>query len=416
MVLATVELLRRRGIDASLIARDSRAIPPGLIGRASVFFSGVYSRAAAARMREWIGRERPDLIHVHNLHPQFSPSVILAAKQAGVPVVMTCHNYRLVCPSGMHMREGKICERCLGGREYWCLLTRCKGSLLESAGYALRNYVHRVRGYYRDGVDCFIAVSEFVRGRLADAGLPEERITVVPNMVELPAKVTDPTQGEYVAFAGRFTPQKGIATLIKAARLCGLPLRLAGDPAPMNELLAGAPPNVQCIGVLERERLAEFYRGARLAVVPSECLEPFGLVAIEAMSHARPVIASRIGGLPEIVEHGLTGLLFQPGRATELATLMKRLWNDHGRLRSMGRAGRAKAAREYTEERYFERLMKVYESVLARGKSGSGVSLSANTIERTGEESCACPSSSAPAEPPVEPTTETQSIPTSIAS
>ena len=368
MVEATVAALRRHGVDARLLSHDSASIT-GLAARARAFFSGIYSPAAGKAMLDLIGRERPDLLHVHNLHPQFSPAVLVAARRAGLPVVMTCHNYRLVCPAGMHMRGERICTRCLGGKELWCLLGNCKGNLFESAGCALRGSVHRQLGLYPKYVTRFIAVSRFVRDWLAEAGLPGDRLCVIPNMVAIPPEASE-AEGNYVAFAGRFTPQKGIRTLLLAARRTGLPFRLAGDPAPMANLLRGCDSNIQLSGVLGSQEMAEFYRQSRLVVVPSECLEPFGLVAAEAMSHGRTVIASRIGGLTEIVEDGVTGLLVEPGKATDLADRIHCIWDDTALRKRLGLAGRDKSCREWSEARYLERLVALYEDVLDRSTAG----------------------------------------------
>jgi glycosyltransferase involved in cell wall biosynthesis len=364
MVEATMAALERRGVQLCFIRRDSRLLSQDLLKRTAAFFSGIYSFKSAAIMRETITREQPDLIHVHNLHPEFSPSVIVASRQAGIPVVMTCHNYRLICPSGMHMREGKICELCLGGREYWCMLKNCKGKIFESIGYALRNALHRKLGLYRDHVSLFIAVSDFVRLRLESGGIPLSRVVVVPNMMTLPKDRGDDCIGEYVAFVGRFSPQKGIPTLLAAAQLTGLPLQLAGDIAAMPDLVRLAPKGTHFAGVLKSAELSDFYRRARFIVVPSECLEPFGLVATEAMSYGRPVIASRIGGLQQIIEDGVTGLLFEPGNALELANMMRHLWNDPDRCKSMGQAGRERVRREFSEDLYAERLIAAYERAI----------------------------------------------------
>ncbi len=365
MVDATAAVLREHGIEVRLVTRDSRDLG-SFAARARAFASGIYSFAAGREMAALLARERPDLVHAHNLHPLFSPSVIGAARRAGVPVVMTCHNFRLVCPTGMHIRRGRVCERCLGGREHWCALTNCQGNLFESVGYAIRNAVHRRLRLFTDQVTLFLAVSRFMRDRLAAAGIPAARLAVVPNMVRLPAAPVEPARpGAYVAFAGRFGPEKGIDTLLAAARLAGLPLRLAGDPAGPAGIARRAPEGTIFLGPLALAEMSRFYREARFVVVPSRCLEGFGLVAAEAMSHGLPVVASRIGGLAEVVEDGTTGLLVEPGNAEELAAAMRRLWDDPDLCRRLGAAGRAKAAREYSPERFFDRLTGAYQAALA---------------------------------------------------
>jgi glycosyltransferase involved in cell wall biosynthesis len=365
MVDATAAVLRERGVDVRLVTRDSRDLK-SFPARLRAFATGVYSFAAGREMAALLARERPDLVHIHNLHPLFSPSVIRAARRAGVPVVMTCHNFRLVCPTGMHIRRGQVCERCLGGREHWCALLNCQGNLFESVGYAVRNAVHRRLRLFTDQVTLFLAISRFMRDRLEAAGLPAARLAVVPNMVRLPAAPVEAGRpGGYVAFAGRFGPEKGIDTLVEAARRAGLPLRLAGDPAGLPGIARRAPAGTVFAGLLSPAEMARFYRGARFVAVPSRCLEGFGLVAAEAMSHGLPVVASRIGGLAEVVGDGATGLLVEPGNAEELAAAMRRLWDDPELCRRLGAAGRAKAAREYSPEVFFDRLTSAYQHALA---------------------------------------------------
>jgi glycosyltransferase involved in cell wall biosynthesis len=257
-----------------------------------------------------------------------------------------------------------VCDRCAGGLEYWCVLKNCRSNIFESVGYALRNAQARKWKLFRNNVTCYIAATEFVKRWLVGAGFPQEAIMVVPYMVSLPDSGIDPSCGKYVSYAGRFNPVKGIKTLLTSARRTGLPVRLAGDYSPMPEIMKMAPSNAQFMGHLDREGLVGFYRNARFLVVPSIYFEAFGLVSAEAMSHGLPVIASRIGGIPEIVEDGVTGLLFEPGNSEELASKMKLLWGNPTLCRQMGQAGREKVIREYGEDVYYNRLMAVYERAI----------------------------------------------------
>lgn len=368
-VEATVNLLKSRGVQVSLLMRNSSDIARGLSGKLQAFVSGIYSLSAYSTMAQLIDREHPDIIHVHNVYPLLSPSVLVACRRHGVPVVMTCHTYRLTCPIGVHFRGGKICERCCDGREYWCVLKNCRRNIFESTGYALRSAVARKLRLFADNVTLFIAVSQFIKSRLIHDGFKDKQIAFLPNMVHIPGSRVDPVQGKYVAYVGRFSPEKGIDTLLAAAHWTRLPVRLAGDYSEMLNLVKMAPQNAQFIGQLNRGQLVGFYRNARFLVVPSLCFETFGLTAAEAMSHGLPVIASRIGGLPEIVEDGVTGILFEPGNAKVLAHKMKLLWENPDLCRRTGQAGREKAIREYSEDVYYKRLMAVYEKALALNTS-----------------------------------------------
>jgi glycosyltransferase involved in cell wall biosynthesis len=177
----------------------------------------------------------------------------------------------------------------------------------------------------------------------------------------MPESAADPAAGAYIAYAGRFVPEKGIATLIEAARRTGLPVHLAGDIAELP--IAGALPNVKLVAARTRAELMAFYRGARALVVPSVWFETFPLVLGEAMSHGIPVIASRIGGLPELVREGATGLLVEPGNAADLAQKITRLWEDPGLARRLGAGARAFIEAECSEATFVDRIHAVYAEV-----------------------------------------------------
>ena len=357
-------MLREHGHDVMTYERRSESIG-GLAGKLKATMNGIYSREAREEVDVLLAKERPDLAHVHNLYPLISPSVLSACAARGVPIVMRCPNYRLACPTAVHLRNGKPCELCRGGREYWCALTNCRGNLVESTVMAARGYLVRSLGLIADTVRMFVPPSECVRQRLLEAGIPSARIRVVPNTVSLPDMACDASLGAYVAFAGRLSEEKGVSTLVDAARkLPAIPFLIAGDGPLLASLRATAPHNVDFIGHLGCAELGTFYSRARIGVVPSIWLEAFGLVAGEAMAHGLPVVASRIGALPEIVDEGVTGHLFHAGDADDLAARIDALWGDPCRCKAMGLAGREKVKREYTRGVYYARLMRVYEEVL----------------------------------------------------
>lgn len=357
-------ILRAKGHSIATFERKSADIA-GASAKLLAFMSSAYSRNAKRAVKAALLDHNPDIVHVHNLYQLISPSALEACAEAGVPVVMRCPNYRLECPTGVLMRNGKICTQCSGGREYMCALTNCRGNLAESIAFATRNTLARVSGLFNRCVDVFVPPSEFVKRRLIAAGFSADRITVVPNVVSLPDTVAEPSSGAYVALAGRFSEEKGIETLLQAAkRLPNVPFRIAGE-GPMESILRGlAPGNVTFVGQLARESLAGFYANARMCVVPSRWYEAFGLVAAEAMSFGLPVIATNMAGLAEIVDDGVTGFHFTSGDAATLAGHIERLWNDMPLCAAMGVAGRRKVEREYSEQTYYTRLMGVYAQAL----------------------------------------------------
>jgi len=365
VVQQTAELLARRGHRVIMLNRNSSNIASSPWGKLCAFAGGLYSRSAARDISRIICHQRPDVVQVHNLYPLLSPAVLVACRRAGVPVVMSCHNYRLTCPVGLHLTDGRVCERCLSGREYWCVLKNCRNDLFESAAYALRSVLARKSRLFLDNVTLFVALTEFARRRLADCGVAPERTVVLPNTVKVPDLETRRRDGSYVAYAGRISPEKGIETLLDAATLAALPVRVAGDWSSMPDLPGRAPENATFVGFLDKTGMDALYRKARFAVLPSKWFEVFPTTVVQAMSYGLPVIASRTGGIPEIVEEGRTGLLFEPGNARDLADKMRLLWQDPDRCRRMGKLGREKAIREYSEEVHYRRLMGVYRRAMA---------------------------------------------------
>lgn len=360
----TRRLLEEHGHEVCALQRSSAEIEHMRLGRVRAFFSGIYSLCSRHAMRRLLDEQRPDVVHVHNLYPLISPSVLVECRRAGVPVLMTVHNHRLVCPNGLLLSRGEACERCLGGREHWCVLRNCESDLLKSIGYAVRSAVARKWRLFLDGVTLFAVLTPFQRERLVASGFPAERIVVIPNMVS--SSGAEPALGDYVAYVGRVSPEKGIETLVAAAaRWRDIPLRIAGSLDRMPHLASKAPDNVAFLGRLEGTRLNAFYRNSRIVVLPSTCPEAFGLPVAEAMWHGKPVIASRVGGLPSVVDDGVTGMLVEPGNASELAEKIRALWEQPKLCRTMGEAGRAKALREYSPERYYERLMAAYDRASA---------------------------------------------------
>lgn len=360
---AITKLLRSRGDEVVVVDRDNKDIK-GLAGRLAAFGSMVYSPSAKREMSALLRDQRPDVVHVHNIYPQLSPSILDACREENVPVVMSVHDYKLTCPTAQHLRDGKVCEKCLGGHEQWCAIHNCRGNRAMSVAYAVRNVAARVSGKIHDGVDAFLCCSQFIATQMTRGGFAADRIRVLPNFADIADSAPRTRRGDYVAYVGRISPEKGIDVLIGAARSRGLPVKVAGDPSLMPELVAHAPSNVEFVGQLSRDQLPEFLGGARMLVVPSVWYEVFGLVCAEAMAYRLPVIASRIGGLPEVVDDDVTGLCVTPGDSDVLACAMDELWHDEARAAAMGEAGRAKALREFSADAYYARLTAAYRSVM----------------------------------------------------
>jgi glycosyltransferase involved in cell wall biosynthesis len=314
-----------------------------------------------------LDRFRPDVVHAHELFPMVSPWILPLCTRRGVPVVMTCVDYRLTCPVVTHLRDGQICTRCTSGQLFWAALGNCRQNWAESVTMAMYGTMVRSFGLYMKHVGQLIAPSEFTRAWLVQhLGVSADRVTAIAPVVDVPATATESLDGDYVAFAGRFAPEKGIHTFLEAARLAGVPVKLSRNEQSL--VTTDLPPDAAIVVTRGRDDLARFYRGARFVVVPSVWFETFGLVGAEAMSHGVPVVASRIGALAELVDDGVDGLQFEPGRADDLADKMRRLWASPELRRRLGSAAREKVVRLWSADRHFEQTNALYERQLQRAR------------------------------------------------
>jgi glycosyltransferase involved in cell wall biosynthesis len=368
MFSSMTKLLRERGHDVIEVQKDNADLRLP-VQKLAAFGSAIYSPAAKREMTELLKRERPAAVHVHNLFPQFSVSILDACRGAGVPVLFHVHDYKISCPTAQHLRNGQICTKCNGGREYFCAIHNCRGSWPMSIGYALRNMYARSSGKLVDGASLFLTCSSFVRDRLIDNGFPQEKCRTLNNFIDMPPFTGRGGEGEYIAYVGRISPEKGIDVLLAAAAQLKLPVKLAGDPKFMPGVVERAPANVRFVGKLDRPSTDRFLQNARMLVAPSIWWEAFGLVAAEAMSRELPVIASRTGGLAEVVDHNINGILVEPNDATALAAAMTELWDDAPRRAAMGQAGREKAERLYSPHAFYANLSAAYQHVLPRAES-----------------------------------------------
>jgi len=374
VVAEQIKLLADNGHAVLLFERSSAEIPSMKLGKLRAFFSGIYSFSSHRQIRKLLSRNKPDIAHVHNVFPLISPSVLAEFKKQRIPVVMTVHNYRLVCPNGLHMPKGKltVCEACCGGKEYWCFLKNCENNIFKSLGYAIRNSVARRHAFFRKNVTVYTCLTEFQRKRLIDQDYSPDRLVVVPNFRPMTDRTHKAkTTGNSVLFIGRVSPEKGIEDLIEAARLLpNIHFDVVGSHDAMRGISKMVPKNVTLHGSVPSNQVQRFYSNSRITVLPSICFEGFPMVLLEAMMNVRPVVASRIGGIPEIVEEGRIGLLFEPGNSKELAQKIKYLWDNPALCHQMGERARQKAIQAYSSEQHYKKLLRVYENAMQLSAKG----------------------------------------------
>ena len=330
----------------------------------------IYSHDARRGLKQVVSRFKPDIVHAHNIYGRLSLSVLDELKTADIPVVMTLHDLKLLCPSYLMLNHGKVCERCRGKRFFHAVMSKChKGSYLASFVYAVESWINRTFGKYAS-VSRFITPSRFLRDKCIEYGWDARKIQHIPNFID--SSVMSPIRrgGGYLLYIGRLSHEKGVVTLIRAyakARQM-IPLMIVGD-GPMREALeleahtAGLP--IKFAGFLRGAQLAEALNGALGVVMPSEWYENAPLSLLESFAAGKPVIGARIGGIPEMIDNGVNGFLFEPGNVSELASMLERFISlAPERINRMGRSARTKVEEEFTEKLHTGMLLDVYHSVL----------------------------------------------------
>jgi glycosyltransferase involved in cell wall biosynthesis len=350
--------LRRAGVDCRSLERRSAELSRGRAAAALLRGGDEPNRVAAA-----VRQLGADVLHAHNMQPLFGPRGLAAGRAAGARVVLHLHNARLFCAIAVASRDGGPCFRCRGRFTLPGLVLNCRGSLPEAAVYATA--LSKQLPQVLEAVDRFVAPSRYAVGQLALLGLPADRLEPLPHYLpaEAFAERSAAAKGGYALVASRLSEEKGIDTAIEAAALAGVPLRVAGEGPAAAELAAlarrsGAP--VEFPGRLGRERLAELLAGAAMVVMPSRYHEFAPYSALEAMAAGLPVLASRLGGLPELV--GPERCL-PPNDPPALAARMTELWKRPDLREHEGEALLRRARQRHSEDIYVERLLDLYERV-----------------------------------------------------
>ena len=325
---------------------------------------------------------RPDLIHAHNTFPLVSPSLYWAAGLAGIPVVQTLHNFRPLCVQAMFLRHDRVCDDCLGRIPWRGVVRRCyRDSAAHSAVLAASITLHRALGTLRDKVARYIALSEFSRDKFVAGGLPASKIAVKPNFAEVDAP-PDGAERRGALYVGRLSDEKGVGVLRAALDLApGVRLEAIGD-GPAREALGA-----RVLGWLPQREVYERMRCAAYLVMPSIWYEAFPRTLVEAFASGLPVIASRIGALAELVEHGRNGLLFEPGSPQALARSLAWAEAYPDKMRGMGERARADYEARFTPERNYRQLVGIYgDAIAACGLKFTTPALRATPPQGGGEE------------------------------
>ncbi len=330
----------------------------------------LYSLEAKKNFSRLLDDFQPEIIHIHNIYHHLSPSILDAAKKRRIPVVMHLHDYKLICANHTLFTKGALCERCCPNKYYNCLLNRCvKNSWSGSALAMLEMYLHHSwLKIYENSVDIFIAPSKFMRDTVVRFGQEAKKIKVIynPYNKEMAGELSEEVKGSgaYLLYFGRLSEEKGLETLIRASALTGKMVKMAGVGPELNKLkllATNLKSPVEFLGSKNAQELTTLIRGAEAVVIPSIWGENMPLSLLEALSLGQIVIASNIGGLPEIIKHGQNGLLFKPGDYQDLAGKI-------GELASLDRTAISASARQSIESlspnNNLHEVLNIYQKLL----------------------------------------------------
>jgi glycosyltransferase involved in cell wall biosynthesis len=348
------------------------------LGRISRIGQMIYSRAVKERFAEAIRSFKPDLVHVFSIHVHLTPSILTAAHEAGVPVLMSCNEYKHICPNYKLYHHGHICRDCKGGKFYMAAVNRCcKNSLTVSVASTLEAYAHQLLGVY-DYVHTFLFASRFMAHETEEfwASRPF-RWRQLRNPFDSTRFALQEGYEDYALFFGRLIEEKGVDVLLDAANLAPtVRLKIVGNGPEEGALKAQASrlglENVEFVGPRWGADLDGLLSRARFVVVPSVWHENFPYVINQSFAVGKPVIASDRGGMPELVAHGETGLIYDAVDPAALAGAMQSLWDDPARTVAMGRAAKTFSDAEFNDQRFLDTLLGIYGEVLDAGAGPRG--------------------------------------------
>jgi len=333
------------------------------LNKSKAALSFIHSSSATKNLEKLITREKPAIAHLHNIYHQLTPSIIPILKKHGVKVVVTLHDYKLVCPSYLAIRHAAICNDCHGEFFWKPFTTNCQGSLIQGMLLTAEALWHKWKGSY-DGVDLFLSPSNFMAA-LTTKRINSDKIRVLHNGINVDEYQPKFDDNGYVIYFGRISSEKGIETLLKANSLSGkqLPLKIIGT-GPLLIELEKKYPEVEFLGYCSGQQLRALVANAAFVVVPSEWYENCSMVILESMALGKPIIASRTGGIPEQIEDGKTGFLFEMRNVAELAKKMDILGTDKELRASMGQEARHKLEKEYSLADHCQQLVSIYQELL----------------------------------------------------
>ena len=365
VVNSEINLLRNYGHQVVVYIRSNKEFKYLSIRDKIRFFlfDIIWSKKSYDEINDIIGKEKPDIAHIHNIFFMITPSIYYVLRDRKIPIVQTVHNYRFFCPSGIFYRKGKICEECLDGNFIPAILHKCwRNSYILSYFFSNCLAKHFTNNTFKKKIDVYIALSKFSKNKFIEKGLAEERIFIKPNFLEIDKpEMTD--DQNFFLFVGRLADYKGVDVLISAFRISGLPLKIIGTGPRYKDMQekTKSMPNIELIGRLPFERVLEYIRKSYCVIFPSECYENMPRVIIESFACGVPVIASNFGAAEELIEDGLNGFLFEASNSRDLAKKVSLLFDDMRLCERLGIGARTVYEQKFMPDKNYEILMDIYK-------------------------------------------------------
>jgi glycosyltransferase involved in cell wall biosynthesis len=328
----------------------------------------IYSFEAQRKLKALLKDFRPDIAHLHCIYHHQSPSILYTLRDQGIPAVMTAHDLKIACPAYKMLNQTGICERCKDGSVLNVIKYKCiRGSTAASVIVAAESALHRSLKTYQRLLTKVVAPSHFFMNKLKEWGIPEDKLVYIPNYVDATAFEPQYSPGDYFLYFGRLAPEKGVATLIKAAHQAGARIKIAGT-GPMElelkQLTASLGSTAEFMGFRSGQDLHALVKGARAVVLPSEWYENAPMSILESFAMGKPAIGANIGGIPEMITEGETGWIFESGNVDALAATLQTATSAPGSaMENMGRRARERVIRDFSSERYKIDMQRLYASI-----------------------------------------------------
>lgn len=372
VVKSEAELLRTHGHEVQELLYDNDELKGGL-AKVRLSLSLFYNQTSAQLLEEAIEGFNPDIIHVHNIFYIASPSVFYVAKRKGIPVVMTLHNYRLICSGALLLRSGQTCELCIkktfpmAGIKHKCH----KESRFQTLHLTLMTSIHKMLGTWKNKIDTFVVLTEFVKEKVSNSSLalPKDKIVVKPNFVDDLGFSPADQRGEYFLYVGRLSHEKGIQILLQAIeKYPHLKVEIIGDGPmrPQVEALQAKYPGVKFWGFQNKDFIKERLTGALALVFPSINYEGMPLTVLEAYATGTPVISSDIGNINLLIDNGVNGLHFRTGDPQSMGERMTEFSKNRGQYLHFYENARSTYEQKYSPDAGYQALIKLYGHVLQK--------------------------------------------------